>query len=122
MPKIIVGIRWVIFCPKNQEEHRYAWGLGHTFNNVVEAYTLYQGLRQTVNLGIHEVIDFGDSLNSIHHRYSESLPSDTKLSQIFKQIYPLYQFIPKKNCICFLQSNNSKANHMASLGLVEKCN
>lgn len=50
------GEACVIFSPKNQEEYMYAWGLGHTFNNVFEVYGLYQGLSKIVNHEIQEVI------------------------------------------------------------------
>ena len=47
--------------PKGSFENEYYWNIGNDTNNMVEAYGLWQGLKQLKARVIEEAIVFGDS-------------------------------------------------------------
>ena len=51
----------VIYNLKENIEIDYSWSIGFDTNNMDEAYSLWQGLKQLENLGVDEAMVFGDS-------------------------------------------------------------
>ena len=51
----------VLHDPEDNMMLKYSWGLGTETNNMVEALALWQGLIQAKNMGINDLIVFGDS-------------------------------------------------------------
>jgi ribonuclease HI len=45
----------------------FAWGLGNSSNNLVEAYVLWHGLKIAINYGVKILNVVGDSKNVIMH-------------------------------------------------------
>ena len=53
--------RGVIICPEGKIEVEYFWNIGIDSNNMVEAYGLWQGIKQLKEKGVEEAMVFGDS-------------------------------------------------------------
>ena len=51
----------VIIDPGGKVEIEYYWNIGYDSNNMVEAYGLWQGLKQLQKKGVVDVMVFGDS-------------------------------------------------------------
>ena len=51
----------VVICLEGKNDIEYYWNIGQDSNNMVEAYGLWQGLKQLKEKGVDEVMVFGDS-------------------------------------------------------------
>jgi ribonuclease HI len=72
----------VIFVLGGNVKLVYSWNIGHTTNNQVEAYAIYQGLQFARQHGIDSITLLGDSKMIINHVRMSYLPSYNRLREI----------------------------------------
>jgi ribonuclease HI len=83
--------RGVIFRIERIKEITFAWGIGTSTNNVVEALDLFQGMCILRDKGIHKAMVVGDlaiMIKSLHHC---SPPKNFNVYQIIQRILQLAQ-------------------------------
>ena len=76
----------VFFTPDGFLETRFAWGLGDDTNNMVEAMTIWQGLRIAKTHGISKLTVIGDSRIVIQALAENLIPSQMLLRRIIHKI------------------------------------
>ena len=57
----VVGMRGIIYDPKEIQIVKYAWGLGNVSNNMIESYSQWCGLVIAKEARIKKLIVLGDS-------------------------------------------------------------
>jgi hypothetical protein len=81
-----VGGGGVILSPGGNHEIKYAWGLGTSTNNQVEAYALLEVLIIYLGIDIQSLSVIGDSKNIIRHSVLKTSPSDLLLASLMERI------------------------------------
>jgi hypothetical protein len=76
----------VILSPGGNHEIKYAWGLGTSTNNQVEAYALLEVLIIYLGIDIQSLSVIGDSKNIIRHSVLKTSPSDLLLASLMERI------------------------------------
>jgi ribonuclease HI len=80
---------------EGNQESIYAWGLETATNNQAEAYTFFQGISITINLGIRELVVIRDSRIVIKYLTHKEPPKDFQLALILSRITKLTQKLIK---------------------------
>ena len=67
----------------------YFWNIGTDSNNMIEAYGLWQGIKQPKVKGVEEAIVFGDSRLIIQALNGASQSRNLRLARMIKRIKDL---------------------------------
>ena len=76
----------VVIDPDGKVEIEYYWNIGYDSNNMVEAYGLWQGLKQLKKKGVDEVMVFGDSKLIIHALNGGSQGKNERIARLINRI------------------------------------
>ena len=105
----VVGGGGIIICPEGNNELEYYWNIGIDTNNMVEAYGLWQGLKQLENLGIDEAIVIGDSRLIIQEMNGTSNSKSLRLSRLIARIQSISRSSRHLEFVHVLRELNFKA-------------
>ena len=84
----------VIIFPEGKIEVEYYWNIGNDSNNMVEAYGLWQGIKQLKEKEVEEAIIFGYSRLIIHVMNEVSQSRNLRLARLIKRIKSLQDLFP----------------------------
>ena len=117
----LAGAGRVLFYSKGSKMNEYSWGIGKKTNNGVEWLALIKGLELARNVGIEELVIFGNSMMVI--REARNLAKNrknptTKTYHILKYMINEFKAI---NFIHLLRANNYQANIIANKGVNLDC-
>jgi hypothetical protein len=110
----VVSARWVLTNPIGTIVFSYAWILGLTSNNQVEAYVFLQGVNLSSSIRIQNMIIISDSKITTMHLIEGSSPQDSKLSAIFSRIQDGLRYIPPMDFFHVFHENNSPVDFNAN--------
>jgi ribonuclease HI len=104
----MVGVGGVILNPRGTSAYTYAWSLGISFNNQVEAYALLQGLNLAKNHHIPSLIVVEDSKVVIKHMVTSFFfnPLDSRLVSAIERVRHVKESIVNVNFYHILWENN----------------
>ena len=117
----LVGASGLIFHSKGNKIKEYSWGIGKQTNNSAEWIALIKGLELERNIGIEELVVFGDSMTVV--KEAKNLMKKrknlvTKTHHILKCMVNKYKAI---NFLHLLRANNQQADIMANKGVDLDC-
>ena len=104
----------VLYDPKDNLLLKYSWGLGTETNNKAEALALWQGLIQAKNMGINDLIVFGDSRIIIQALNQSSRISNLQLRQTLNPIQRTILTFKQVEIYRILRKLNSAADTAAN--------
>ena len=109
----------VVICPEGKIEVEYSWNIGVDSNNMVEAYGLWQGIKQLKANGVVEATVFGDSRLIIQVLNGASKSRNLRLSRLIKIIKVLSKSFQRLKFFHILCELNDVADQAAnkSMGL-----
>jgi len=84
-PQMVGGGGDIINC-EGEIEMEYFWNIGNDSNNMVEAYGIWQGIKQLEKKGVEEAIVFGDSQIIIHAMNEVNQSRNLRLDRLIKRI------------------------------------
>ena len=105
-----VGAGGVILDPRGDFGISYTWSLGYTTNNQVEEYTLLKGIQLAKEIQTQHIIIIGESLNTIQNMIKGTLPKDSQLCNLIKNIRQLLVGITQSSYHHVLRENNQLAD------------
>lgn len=111
----VSSVGGVILDPRGNIETRFTWNLGITNNNQVEEYVLLKGIQLVKKNQIQHIIVIRDSMNTIRSMIKGTLPRDTQLCNITKNIRHMIKDIPQLSFCHVMRENNRLANSQANL-------
>ena len=103
-----------VINPRGKTEIEYSWSIRHESNNMVEAYGLWQGLKQVQKLGVEEVVIIGDSRLIIHALIKGRKGNNERLEGLLKRIRYMAKSIRKIEFFHVLRELNENADEAAN--------
>jgi ribonuclease HI len=108
------GDSYIIFDPKGNQETSFAWGIGETTNNQVEALALWKGILIMKRQNIKNAIVIGDLMIVIRHMVHKTLPKEPHMNRLLHHIQKLIEGFKSVKFYHSLRGLNSLANSMAN--------
>ena len=108
----------VLNNPEDNLILKYSWGLGTETNNMAEALALWQGLIQAKNMGINDLIVFGDSRIIIQALNQSSRISNLQLRQTLNRIQRTILTFKQVEIYHILRKLNSAPDIAANEGVL----
>ena len=104
----------VVINPTGKVEIEYSWNIGHESNNMVEAYGLWQGLKQVQNVGADKAVVIGDSRLIIQAVRGGRRGKNERMERLLKRIRDMVKRFRKIEFYHVLRELNTKADKAAN--------
>ena len=113
--------RGVVINPGRNVEIEYYWNIGYNSNNMVEAYGLWQGLKQVQKKGVEEVMVIGDSRLIIQALNGGRRGKNERTERIINRIRFMAKRFKKIEFFHVLRELNGLADTAANKSIVIDC-
>jgi ribonuclease HI len=111
----VASVGGIILDPGGNTLFQFAWGLGVKTNNIVEAYSLYLGLKIARDHQIHKLTVIGDSMIIIRVVINNHSLENNLLRGIILRIKFIAQEFEEFNFYHVKRTLNSQADTMAKI-------